>query len=38
MLAGEQLQPAILSVVGVLVLVHERVAEAVRIALADLGE
>ena len=38
MLAGEQLQPAVLGVVGVLVLVDEHVAERVRVALADLGE
>ena len=37
-LAGEQLQPAVLGVVGVLVLVDEDVAKAVGVALADLGE
>ena len=37
-LAGEQLQPPVLGVVGVLVLVDEHVAEAGRVALADLGE
>ena len=38
MLAGEQLQPAVLGVVGVLVLVDEHVAKADGVALADLGE
>ena len=37
-LAGEQLQPPVLGVVGVLVLVDEHVPEAVGVALADLGE
>ena len=38
MLPGEQLEPPVLGVVGVLVLVDEHVAEAVGVALADLGE
>ncbi len=37
-LAGQQLQPAVLGVVGVLVLVDEHVAERARVALADLRE
>ena len=36
--ADQQLQEAVLRVVGVLVLVDEHVAEARRVALADLGE
>ena len=38
MLLGEQLEPAVLRVVGVLVLVHEHEAEGPAIALAHLGE
>ena len=38
MLAREQLEPAVLGVVGVLVLVDEDVAEGRAVALADLGE
>ena len=37
-LAGDQLEPAVLGVVGVLVLVDEDVAECGCVALADLGE
>ncbi len=37
-LPGEQLEPAVLGVVGVLVLVDEDVAEAVGVPLANLGE
>ena len=37
-LPGEQLEPAVLGVVGVLVLVDEDVAETGGVALADLGE
>ena len=37
-LAGQQLQPAVLGVVGVLVLVDHHVAKAARVARADLGE
>ena len=38
MLAGEQLQPAVLDVVRVLVLVDEHVAKRRRVAVADLLE
>ena len=38
MLGREQLQPAVLGVVGVLVLVDEHVAEGGRVAVADLRE
>ncbi len=38
MLAGQQLQPAVLGVVGVLVLVDQHVTEAVRVPVPDLGE